>query len=65
MDMDTDTTIPQTAETAKIANRKESATVVWLTCRIRLYPNVMQSSSTTATTNPNPRPARNRAMRVL
>src|SRR5258708_35412713 len=28
-DIRTDTVIPQTAETAKIASRKESATVVW------------------------------------
>src|ERR1700722_9511481 len=30
-DMRTDTVIPQTAETAKIASRKQSATVVWFT----------------------------------
>jgi len=31
-DMNTDTVMPHTAETAKIARRNDNATVVWLTC---------------------------------
>lgn len=31
-DMTTDTVMPHTAETAKIARRNDNATVVWFTC---------------------------------
>src|SRR5882762_9748478 len=33
-DMATETAIPHTAETARIASRNERATVVWFTCRM-------------------------------
>ena len=65
MDMKTATTMPHTAETAKIANRNDSATVVWLTCKNRVYPQVMEIKRIAATANPIPRPEKNRAMHLL
>src|SRR6267142_2615036 len=65
MDMKIATTMPHTAETAKIANRKDSATVVWLTCRNRVHPKVMEINRIAATVNPIPRPEMNRTMLLL
>ena len=39
--MNTETAIPQTAETAKIARRNDKATVVWLTCGIASRKNTV------------------------
>ncbi len=59
------TTMPHAAETAKIANRNDSAAVVWLTCRNRVYPKVMEINRIAATANPIPRPEMNRTMLLL
>jgi hypothetical protein len=40
-DMNTDTAMPQTAETAKIARRNDNATVVWFTCGSALRKNTV------------------------